>query len=120
MFRKNRMHFQTVLQVFLIRDPVIPQAKLDMAGQTVKLGTFLCQGKECVFGYKMEERNGTKLVNSVWCKLCTKNYNTIIKSRFYSGEIKTSEKTFVEGTSDVTMYKLDRHLKSKSLEIHSD
>ena len=85
-----------------------------MAGQTGKLGTFLCWGKEGFLGYKMEERNGTKLVNSVWCELSTKNYNAIIKNPFCKGEIKTPEKTFVEGTSKVTKYKLDHHLKSKS------
>ena len=44
-----------------------------MAGKT-KPSTFLCWGKEGIFGFKTEERQGTELVNSVWCKICAKNY----------------------------------------------
>ena len=87
-----------------------------MAGKT-KLSTFLSWGKEGIFGFKTEERQGTKLANSVWCKICAKNYDAIIKSPFCKGEIKASVKMFVEGTSNITKYKLDRHLTSKSHEI---
>ena len=87
-----------------------------MAGKT-KLSPFLSWGKEGIFGFKTEERQGTKLVNSVWCKICATNYDAIIKSPFCKGEIKASVKTFVEGTSNITKYKLYRHLKSKSHKI---
>ena len=56
-------------------------------------------------------------MNYVWCKVCTKNYDSIIRSPFYKGEIKTAVKTFVDGTNNVTKYKIERHLKSKSHEI---
>ena len=85
-----------------------------MAGK-MTLSTFLSWGKEGIFGFMTEEKQGTKLGNSVWCKICAKNYNAIIKSPFCKGEIKASVKTFV--TSNITKYKLDHHLKSKSHEI---
>ena len=53
------------------------------------------------------------VVNYVWCKVCAKNYDSIIKSPFYKGE----EKTFLDGINNVTKYKIERHLKSKSHEI---
>ena len=57
------------------------------------------------------------MVNYVWCKICAKNYDSIIKSPFYKGEVKTAVKTFVDGINNVIKYKIERHLKSKSHEI---
>ena len=42
-----------------------------------------------------------------------KNYDSIIRSQFYKGEMKTAVKTCVDGTNTVTKYKSERHLKSK-------
>ena len=49
------------------------EEKVSMAN-TTKIGTFLGWGKEGIFGFKTEERQGTKLVNSVWCKIIIKIY----------------------------------------------
>ena len=46
-------------------------------------------------------------------KYVSKNYDSIIRSQFYKGEIKTAVKTVVDGTNNVTKYKSEWHLKSK-------
>ena len=83
----------------------------------MKLSTFLSWGKENVIGFKTDEKSGTTVVNYAWCKVCAKNYDSIIKIPFFKGEIKTAVKTFVDGTNNLTKYKIERHLKSKSHEI---
>ena len=43
-------------------------------GNTVELSTFLKYEKCDLLGYKTLEKEGKKLVNFVWCKVCAKYY----------------------------------------------
>ena len=55
-------------------------------GNAVTLATFLKCQKQDVIGHEIEEIDGKKMVNFVWCKVCA----------------KTSALSFINGTNFVT------------------
>ena len=86
-------------------------------GKKVKISTFNSWGKESVIGYKTEESNGISYVNFIWCKVCARNSNSLLKHHNCKGEVANSVKTFINGTNGVTKHSVDRHLKGKMHEL---
>ena len=68
-----------------------------------KLSTFNKWGVSNIIGFKTVEREGTKCVNFVWCKICAKHENRVLDHNV-RGAIKDAAETFVTGTSVVIKF----------------
>ena len=75
-------------------------------GVTKELSTFLSWNKENIIGYNVEVINSKSLVNKIWCKLCAKYKQQILK-----GAMIASLKAFTEGTNVVTKYQVCKYTK---------
>jgi len=82
-------------------------------GNSVSLKTFLNYGKADIFGYKKENKNGVDMVNKVWCLICSRNKEALIKSDECKGQAKKAMMKYIDGTNFVTSHTLKRHLESK-------
>ena len=71
-------------------------------GCSLNLKTFLEYKVEDIIGYKAIEKNHSKLVNFVWCKVCAKYKKEILSSSTIKGSAKNSVLAFINGTNAVT------------------
>ena len=56
------------------------QSCIKSTGNAVDMSTFLKWGKEEGIGYKTEEVNDKKVVNFVWCKVCARYKEAILRN----------------------------------------
>ena len=68
--------------------------------------TFKNWGKENIFGVKTEEKDGRKLVNFIWCKICAAHKDALLTNPSLKGSVKKSMKAFTDGTSSVTKFQV--------------
>lgn len=75
-------------------------------GCSVELRTFMSYGKSEVIGHKVEEKDGKKFVNMIWCKVCARNKEGIVSHPSLHGDSKVSLLAFINGTIVVTKYQV--------------
>lgn len=75
-------------------------------GNFLGLPTFLNYNVSDVIGHKVMEKDGSPMVNFVWCKLCSKFKDKIVCSSTVKGSAKTSAMAFINGTNTVTKHQV--------------
>ena len=75
-------------------------------GKKIELRTFSSYGKSEIIGYKTIQEEGKTYVNFIWCKVCAKHKDAILRDASVKGSIKTSAKAFIDGTNVVTKYQV--------------
>ena len=75
-------------------------------GNKIELKTFNSYGKSNIIGYKTIAEEGRTYVNFIWCKVCARNKDAILKDPTIKGSIKTSAKEFIDGTNVVTKHQV--------------
>ena len=73
---------------------------------TKELSTFLSWNKDGVIGHKEETINGRVIVTKIWCKLCAKYKEQIMKDPSHKGAVVKSLKAFTDGTDVVTKHQV--------------
>ena len=75
-------------------------------GVTKKLSTFLKWGKDDIIGYTVEALDNKQYVTKIWCKLCAKYRDQIIRHPSCEGAAAVSVKAFADGTPIVTKFQV--------------
>lgn len=83
-------------------------ASKPIKGNAVQLATFKRWNLESDFGYYQENNQVTK----VWCKLCSKHTEKILKDPSIRGQAKKDVEIYAKGTIYVTKHTITRHLSS--------
>ena len=68
----------------------------------VKLQTFLKWGVGDVFDHKVKEIDSVVYVNEIWCKVCAKNKEVIMRNVDVKGATKSSAERFINSTTNIT------------------
>ena len=63
-------------------------------------------GKDEVIGYTDETFDNKEYVMKIWCKLCAKYRDQIIRYPSYKGAAVSSEKAFADGTPIVAKFQV--------------
>ena len=79
----------------------------------VKLETFKSWGKVDVLGFNVEGNN----VISVWCKLCSKHKDSILKNPFLKGKAKIDALNYTKLVTFVKKCNVERHLNGDAHKI---
>ena len=80
-------------------------------GLAVESSTFEKYGKSYVIGSKTEVRNAKNMVTFIWCKLCAKHKDAILRNPLCKGNAKTAVEAYINGTNYVSKWNIDRHLE---------
>ena len=119
---RANVNFRLPVKLFCFQNaPVLVVAWYSMAtgskGNKVDFNTFKKWGKDNIIGYKTIEEGGQKFVNFVWCKVCTRNKDSIFAHPNCKGPIKTAIKAYTGGTNCVTKHNVTQHLKEEGHRI---
>ena len=80
-------------------------------GVTKELSTFLKWGKDDIIGYTVEALDKKQYVTKIWCKLCAKYRDQIIRHPSCKGAAAISVKAFADGTPIVTKFQVTISLR---------
>ena len=75
-------------------------------GNKIELKTFQSYGKSDIIGFKSVKEGDRTYVNFIWCKVCEKNKDVILKDPTIKGSIKSSARAFIDGTNMVTKHQV--------------
>ena len=75
-------------------------------GNSMEQCTFLSYGKSETIGHKVEEKDGKKFANMMWCKVCAWNKEGILGHPSLRGNTKVSARAFINGANVVTKYQV--------------
>ena len=68
-------------------------------GSKIELCTFMSYGKSEIIGHKAKEKEGTKFINMIWCKVCARNKDGILGHPSLRGSMKVSALAFINAVS---------------------
>ena len=75
-------------------------------GNQVELQTFMKYGKSDIIGFKTMQDNGKTMVNFIWCKVCERNKDAILRNPSIKGKVKESARAYIDGTNMVKKYQV--------------
>ena len=75
-------------------------------GNQANLQTFMKYGKSDIIGFKTTQDNGKTMVNFIWCKVCERNKDAILRDPSIKGKVKESARAYIDGTNMVKKYQV--------------
>ncbi len=74
---------------------------MNAKGNHVELQTFIKYGKSEIICFKTTRESGKTLVNFIWCKVCERNKDAILKDPSIKGKVKELARAYIDGTNMV-------------------